>query len=319
MPSNTFYADSMAFLAFQGQPPIFDSAHRPQLSLAHVTSVPPIPAMLDCDAALAAHIKFTQEVLSNADTYLIRSRKNLDSRSGLGVLLGMQHAPHGLTFNRVQDLFDCGVRVMSLVYGGKSDYGSGSGVEGGLTDQGKQLILWMTVNELILDLSHANSQTANESLDFILRQKLAISVMASHSGISSVHPHPRNLDDEVPRKIFLLDGYIGVPAMNFMLGETTMRMHINHIISWCDENCVGIGSDCPHVDITMEQAREQYDRMVAMLKGNIPQGVSFPDRAPRLIEHGGSLFKQLRKTMADVPDAVFGQNFKNFLIRSLPR
>ena len=318
---NKFYADSMAFLNLQGQPPVYPSK-RPRLSLAHLTSVPPTPHLHDFDVAFAAHCAFRKEALSNPNVHLVCKKSDL-RKTGLGLVFGMQHAPDGLTLPRLRKLSAAGIRVLSLVYSGTNEYGSGAGSEGGLTEYGKQLMLWMAACGIILDLSHTNRQTALDALDFIWREQLLVCPMLSHSGCAAVHENPRNVADDIIRKVSSLRGYVGIPALLFMSGGKgleALAAHVKHVMRVTNnKNCVGIGSDCPHIDMTMEGAKKQYDEMVALLKGSVLEGVSFPDRPREIIEHGSRMFECFEKALERLPDCVLGENFQDFLSHSLPR
>ncbi len=328
------YTDSLGFLAPAGQPPIFDPANPPQVSLMHLTSVPPIPVMYDFDTALAAHKKFREQALSNPGVYEVLTAADLD-KPGLGLVFGMQHAPNGLTLDRVQQLFDAGVRVMALAYADVGEYGSGYKAEGGLTKRGKKLLRWVAQVGMILDLSHANEQTAADALhkieaiaamDYLFGSgDLQLpAVMASHSGCYAIHSHPRNVSDEIIRRIYTQGGYIGIPAMNFVVGPDGipgMAQHIEHVNQMYDDMSfhVGIGSDCPHLNMPLDEAQRQYDKLAALLGAAKPDEVTFPDRPLEFIKYGSALFPILREVVPLLPDHIFGATFWSFLSRSLPQ
>ncbi len=319
-----FYADSMAFFNLQGMSPVFDQSERPRLMLAHLTSVPPTSHFHDFDAAFAAHCAFRKDALSNPNVHMVCKKSDL-RKTGMGIIFGMQHAPNALTLSRVRKLSNAGVRILSLVYSGTNEYGSGSDSEGGLTESGKQLITWMVACGMILDLSHANRQTALEALDFIWYEQLLTCPMLSHSGCAAVHENPRNTTDDIIKKVSSLRGYVGIPAMIFMTGGALemLAAHVKHVIEVTgNENCVGIGSDCPSVDTPAESikdAEKHHAKMIALLEGSIPEGLCFPDRPNEIIEHGSRMFEHFEKALAQLPDCVLGENFQDFLFHSLPR
>lgn len=326
-----YYADSLAFLALQGQSPIFDPLKRPSLSLAHVTSVPPF--VKDFDATFAAHCVFRKQAMANPFTYVVRTKADLNAnnKAGTGILFGMQHAPDGLTFKRLQQLSDAGVRIMALAYDGVNDYGSGSRAYGGLSKKGMELLEWMSECRIIPDLSHLNHETALDVLDFIDIAGIKLYPMASHSACYSFYPHPRNLSDELIKRIVSLKGYVGIPAITFFLAREgseyleTVVSHIGWAIHLGSNQNVGIGSDCIHADMTMEQAKTHFANMTMMLKTEGALGEYFPDRPPEFIERGSQLFEILEKTLLSRGFAqhtvsnLCGENFKTFLGHSLPR
>ena len=324
-------SDSMAFLALQGQPPIFNKNTHPQISLAHVTSVPPF--VKDFDAALAAHEIFKKQALANPDVHHVRVRYDLERKESLGLIFGMQHTPEHMTWTRMRKLQYAGVKVMSLAYDGPTEYGDGFLGSNGLTPRGRNLLLWMGSSGIILDLSHANALTARDALEFIEREQLPLRVMASHSGCYSACPHPRNLSDDIIQRLQERNGYLGVYAITFYLtwkGDAYLEAMAHHILRALvvgnrSPTFIGIGSDCPHIGMTMEQAQANFDRMVEMLKTNGAFGEYFPDRPPEVITGGAKMFDVLEHGLyASIRNdalmrGIMGENFKAFIERSLPR
>lgn len=334
-----YYADSQAFLALQGQPPIFDPEKRPQLSLALVTSVPPFAK--DFHAALAAHDTFRGQALSNLDTYEVRVKDDIVGGPGMGLLFGLQHAPERMTYERVRTFAREGVRAMTLAFDEATEYGGGFLAEDGLTNRGRQLIEWMNECGIILDLSHSNHETAREALDFIRRSNLSMRPMASHTGCYEIFQHPRNLPDDVLKSIAELDGYVGINLVTFLLCHEhksesvhsylyAFVCHLHHAsrVMGPGPERVGVGSDCPHIDQTMGDAKGNFARMQKMLQTKGRFGEYFPDRPLEIIEHGGRMLSALKKGMLKSEPLFFlkhgdeymcGKNFRAFLKRSLPQ
>ena len=312
-------ADSMAFFGLQAKPPVFDPSKRPALSLALLTSVPPF--VQDFEAALAAHRAFRQQALSNAGVHEVLTRGDLydDAPENIGLLFGLQHAPTGLTQERVRQLYGAGVRTMGIAYDGPTEYGDGFKGDGPLTKRGIDLLGWLGECGIILDLSHAGYRTTMDALT-VASSVTGPEVMASHSGSYEVYPHPRNLRDDTIRQLDLLGGYIGVPTVTFLLTregghylESFVR-HIVHITGICGhDRGVGIGSDCNHLDMTMEEARAHFQNMTRMLKTGGSFGEYFPDRPPELIVNGSNLFDVLEETLAHFSSGILGKNFEHFL------
>ncbi len=325
-----YYADSMAFVALQMQPPIFDPSKRPVLSLAHLTSVP--PPVREFANALAVHRQFMAQTLSNANVHHVLKMNDvvLGSGASIGVLFGMQHSPEGLSSAQLQELRREGVQCMAIAYAGPTEYGDGYKGQSPLTDAGKELIRSMAQYGIILDLSHAGHKTAAGALELIHREKLRLPIMASHSGSYSIYPHPRNLPDEIAQGIVELGGYIGVPAITFMMCEegkdylTEYVRHADYLESICGEHAIGVGSDCNHIDMTMEAARGHFENMIQnIVKPQGALGEYFPDRPPELIERGSIMLYILQTAFIDGGydslrlQNVCGLNFRDFLKRSL--
>lgn len=330
---DTVYTDSLGFLAPPGVDPVF-GPNRPGVSLIHLTSVPPLPGFMDFGKALAAHKAFMGQALSNADTHAVLARGDVKRSGSMGILFGMQHAPNDLTRERVRELYDAGVRVMALAYKDATEYGNGFAVPlGGLTHRGREVIRVMADVGIILDLSHANQRTAGNALDFISSKNIRLNVMASHSGASSVFPHPRNLTDYLMQGVVGLKGYIGIPAVTFMLtkkleeGRSYLPAfveHIAHAIAVCGANAVGIGSDGIHGNMTLFQANNHFEEMARMINTDGLFRAYFPDRPIEIITHGKEMFTVFeRRALASLEPGtrtgVLGGNFMAFLRRSLPQ
>lgn len=320
-----FYADSQAFFALPAKPPVF-GASRPLVGLALVTSAPPMLKALG--PTLDAHHGFRKTVLANVNTHEVLTAKDLDlNPSGINVVFGLQHAPAALTLEGVHQLASAGIRSMALAYDDRSDYGDGYRGNGFITALGAKLLEWMATASIVLDLSHASVETSRDALDFIDRERLPLPVMASHSGCQKVFMHRRNMPDDVIERL----GYIGIPAISFFLTKhpaAVMRAfvdHVSHAFTVCKRRTVvGIGSDCPHVDMTMEEARTMFDYMLKMLKTDGTLGEYFPDRPQQIIEHGSRMFEILKQEVAgiystQVTDGIVGHNLRSFLKRSLPQ
>ncbi len=329
----------MAFVGLQGQLPQFGELQsqsqenwlpRPRLALAHLTSVPPF--IKDFKGAIQAHEIFTRVALSNPNVKAILNAGDLDGISTvhMGLLFGLQRTPAAITYADLHTLFTAGVRTMAIAYDGDTEYGGGFKSGGRLKGRGERLIEWMAKIGIILDLSHAGHSTARGALRFIAQERLPMKPMLSHSGCFSIYEHPRNVPNDLLKDVAELDGYCGIPLITFFLGRKDsvpfieFSRHVTHALSVMGKGKVGIGSDCNHLDMTMEQAKEHYVSMTRMLKTDGSFGEYFPDRPQDLIEHGSTMFpvikSKLQKGNTLVLDPnILGQNFKEFLSRSLPQ
>lgn len=326
------YADSLGFLGPPGTPPKFENP--PNVQVMGVTCVPPF--VHKYERALKEVRLFASTALQNKGTYLIRSVRNVvnpPEGGNLGLVLGMQHAPEGVaTLEHLRSLKREGLCVLGLAYNTGNSYGCGCMVEDtGLTDEGKSLIKNMADVGLVLDLSHVGDKTAMDALLLIDEKGLPIVPMASHSACSSVYNHPRNISDELMAYITMLSGYIGIPAISFFLCEEgkdsvdAMVRHIAHAIDVCNEDTVGVGSDCPWTNTTLSVAKQDFERMRKMLKTNGKLGEYFPDRPEQLIRDGsdlmGFIYHALDVSCLDSQfvEEVCEENFIEYLKRALPR
>lgn len=323
-----FFADSMGFVGLQGQPPLFCQSNRPQLSLVHLTSVSPDRRRFD--QTMEMHHIFREQVLSNSNVHEIRVSDDLLGKpESMGILFGLQHAPADLTFDRVRELSNAGIRSMAIAYENSNEYGDGFRCEGPLTERGAQLVRWLGECKIILDLSHAAPCTAADALAVASRGRAPTMVMASHSGCRAVRQHPRNLSGVLMWEIKRLKGYIGIPATTYLIAEKDdlylerFVSHVEHAIDVCGDSTIGIGSNCNHIDMSKEDARIHFWNM-SELKGNEDFGEYFPDRPPELIDQGSRMFgifeeRLLKKYSLPIVRNLCGLNFRRFIFRSLPR
>ncbi|GGO65305.1 dipeptidase [Bowmanella pacifica] len=131
----------------------------------------------------------------------------------------------GKDLSLLEDYFKLGARYMTLTHYGHNDLGDSSNPSrqlqdqanehGGLSNLGKAAISEMNRLGMMVDVSHTAKST--------MMQAVALSrapVIASHSGVKSVNPHARNLDDEQLRAIRRNGGVAQIVAVDeFLLNQ----------------------------------------------------------------------------------------------------
>ncbi len=325
------YADSLGFLDSPGETKV-DVLKRPSVSIVHLTSVPPL--VENQYEALKEHEKFMKGVLANVNVIHVRQKIDLSVKTGcMGVVFGMQHAPKNIQrFSDVQRFADAGVTIMSLAYRGPTEYGGGFETNDPLTIRGMHLITSFAECGVSLDISHASRQTALNALEFICRERLPVKPLASHSGIREVYDHPRNLSSDILGMIRALDGYVGIPLITFFLcsernvlnSRKEFIRHVTDAVVKVGVDHVGIGSDCIHRSMTMEQAKENFARMARMLQGDGTFGEYFPDRPEEIITEGSHFFTVVEKWLQEAfhdkgkVRKICGGNFLAYLKKVLP-
>jgi membrane dipeptidase len=116
------------------------------------------------------------------------------------------------SLDRLEELFTQGVRVLTLVWNNHLSWvrscrgGAGSATPEGLSGFGRDVVRSMNRLGMIVDLSHASVRSFYDSLDASSKP-----VIASHSGCSRLHDHPRNLDDDQLRALGRSGGVVGIP------------------------------------------------------------------------------------------------------------
>jgi membrane dipeptidase len=77
---------------------------------------------------------------------------------------------------------------------------------GGLSEAGRELVRTMNRLGMIVDISHTSDETTADVLDMTTAP-----VIASHSGVRAICNHPRNLTDDLIRRIASTGGVVHVP------------------------------------------------------------------------------------------------------------
>lgn len=115
------------------------------------------------------------------------------------------------SLERLETWFEHGVRVMTLVWNNHLSWirscqdGAGPGAPEGLSPFGVRVVRTMNRLGMLVDVSHAGRRSFYDVLEASDR-----AVIASHSGCSALHDHPRNLDDDQLRALAGRGGVVGI-------------------------------------------------------------------------------------------------------------
>jgi membrane dipeptidase len=193
---------------------------------------------------------WTEQVGSRPDVFrLVESVDDIRDckESGrLGIIFGFQDGvPFEDDLDRIDDFRARGLRIVQLTYNVQNRLGSGGLVpsDGGLTDLGREAVARLNGAGMLVDLSHCGPVT---TADGILASATPVSV--THSGCNAVYRHPRNKDDESLRLLADRGGVVGIYLMPFLNPEgppsaEDVIAHIEHALTVCGEDHVGIGTD----------------------------------------------------------------------------
>lgn len=171
---------------------------------------------------------------------------DLERAASTGMVFHAPCAPEELVRERVQRLYDAGVRAMGLTHDGANEYGGGWRSTAGLTVRGMYLIGLMAEVGIMLDLSSMNNATACDALDFIRQEKLPVYPMASHAGCATVSAHPRNFADDVLDRIALATGFAGIRLTMHPFEKQSLEgfmRQVSYAIYRMGWRFVGVGSD----------------------------------------------------------------------------
>ena len=163
--------------------------------------------MLDAAHALAARHPQRFRLVGNGD--------ELDSAHKAGVIAGIAgiEGGHALeeSLAKLEHFFARGLRVLTLVWNNHLSWirscqaGAGAGVPAGLSGFGREVVRRMNELGIVVDLSHAGERSFYDALE-----TSAQPVIASHSGCTALHDHPRNLSDAQLRALAARGGVIGI-------------------------------------------------------------------------------------------------------------
>ena len=162
--------------------------------------------------------------------------------------------------DRLQVLYDKGVRCMTLLWGGETCIGGSHNTEAGLTDFGKLVTEKCFEIGIVPDISHASEQSVDHVIE--IATKCGKPFIATHSNSYSAYAHTRNLRDRHLKELMRLGGIVGVSMCPAHLrdcsqGNATSEDVVRHIDRYMelgaqDHLCFGCdfdGTDLPS-DIT---------------------------------------------------------------------
>lgn len=127
---------------------------------------------------------------------------------------------------KIQWLYDHGVRVASLVWNDSNDLAEGwpNDPLRGLSDKGKEALKKMDELHMIVDVSHANEKTFWDVVSATDRP-----VIASHSNARFLCDHQRNLTVQQIKAIGAKGGLIGLNAASYFVDEDKDKQDVNHL------------------------------------------------------------------------------------------
>jgi membrane dipeptidase len=160
-------------------------------------------------------------------------------RSPLGFILSMEGADPILSPSSVADWWEDGLRAVGLAHYGLSAYAHGTGVAGGLTEAGRDLLRAMQEIGMALDVTHLADDSFWEAMDIFKGP-----VLASHNNCRALVPGDRQFSDEQIRYLIDRGSVIGAVCDAWMLypgwekGKTpnsvvTLEAVVNHIDHVC--------------------------------------------------------------------------------------
>ncbi len=151
----------------------------------------------------------------------------------------------------VRILASLGMRYLTLTHSVNTAWADSSGeapAHGGLTDFGRQVVAELNRQGVMVDISHVSDQT----FDDVLKVTRA-PVIASHSSMRALTSHPRNMTDDMARRLAANGGVIQINyhlefiSQQFLDAEKALGGEFSELDSQVDKKC-GADEACGQIE-----------------------------------------------------------------------
>ena len=207
---------------------VFLKARENFVSECEKNDVPLIASKADLEAFLASDKK-TAFILAIEDVRILDSK-----------------------IERVKELYDLGIRCVTLLWGGPTTIGGSHNTDLGLTEFGFAALREMLAFGIIPDISHASFNSTHDILSVC--EELGKAPIATHMNSYTVRPHSRNLRDDHLERLVNLGGIAGVSFCPPHLtgDEACTSEHVCDHLVYYNQNAKGhtaFGSDYDGTDL----------------------------------------------------------------------
>ncbi|MDP4088408.1 MAG: dipeptidase [Bacillota bacterium] len=161
------------------------------------------------------------------------------------------------SMENLKKFYDMGVRIITLTWNYPNEIGYPNCMmehqNKGLTEFGHDLLDEMNRLGIIIDVSHLSDKGFYD-----VAQSSKVPFVASHSNARSITGHPRNLTDDMIRKLAELGGITGINFFAGFLGTEAvstvenMVKHIRHIYNTGGSEVLALGSDFDGISSRVE-------------------------------------------------------------------
>jgi membrane dipeptidase len=234
-----------------------------------------IVAIAGAEHELTAHPDAFLKVLRPSDLTLAKTTNRL------GLIFGFEDSSMlDGDLKRLSLFYDLGVRICQPTYNQRNLMGDGclEPNDGGLSRRGRDFVAEMNRLHMLLDLSHGGPRTIAEA---ITTSKVPVAI--SHTGCRALADLPRNTRDSELKAMADRGGVAGIYFMPFLRtsgqphAEDLIR-HLEHAVSVCGEDHVGIGTDGLISRIELNKAYANYQRK--FVEDRVKRGISAPGESP---------------------------------------
>ncbi len=161
---------------------------------------------------------------------------------------------------RLDQLYMCGVRMLTFQWQGETCIGGGFDTHAPLTPFGKRTAHKCAELGIIPDISHACEKTAYGILEIMADYRKP--VIATHSNSYSVCPHKRNLTDTLFSDIISSGGVVGISlapqhlSLDSRASSQTVLAHIEHYAEVGGIEHICLGCDFDGIEQTPEDIKD---------------------------------------------------------------
>lgn len=205
-------------------------------------------------AAIEYYEKARDYIYAQKGITLCRTAGEITAAENCAAVMSIESgAPLAGDIERVEKLYNDGVRMITLTWNAANELGDGNGVKnaGGLTDFGIDVVRRMNDLGMIVDVSHLSDAGFWDVADNSTRP-----FIASHSDSRVLAPHSRNLTDDMFSCIVECGGIVGLNFCPAFLNaepekacmEDILR-HAERFLSLGGEDTVCMGSDFDGTDM----------------------------------------------------------------------
>lgn len=201
----------------------------------------------------------------------VNSLNQIASSSKLGMIAAIENASGfceedeslEIGFERLEQIISNVQRILYIgfTHHAENRFGGGNNSHVGLKEDGKRLLQYLNGKKIAVDFSHTSDALAHDILEYISKHNLDISILASHSNYRKVFDHPRNLPDDLAKKIIQKNGIIGVNFLRAFVNNedpNVLYQHINHGIKLGGFNSICFGADYFCTDTHPDRSRVPF-------------------------------------------------------------
>ena len=167
-------------------------------------------------------VQITTRIQLDSHIELWENTEIADETKPVGFILSLEGADSLVNLSYLEKAYNYGLRAIGPAHYGPGRYAPGTGMTGGLTKEGRELVKEMDKLGMVLDATHLTDEGFDEALDLFQGQ-----VWASHHNCRTLVPHQRQLNDEQIKRLVERDAVIGGCLDVWMLKPNLIQRQIN--------------------------------------------------------------------------------------------